>query len=290
MQRLFILGNPRSGTSLLRLMVNAHSEITSPPESGFLHWWRIKYNSWSAKESEDLSRVDEFIVDLKSSKKIETWSLNFDLVKKVILERCPADYGQLCECVYVAFAMQKGKIVKAIADKNNYYIHHLSDLLAVWSDAKFLHLVRDGRDVACSYIALQKIETDSPYKPKLPVSLDEIAREWQYNNKMIDVFLQQREPENRLTIRYEDVIVSSEKQLKRICEFMGLEFDKKMLEYYLENRDNQDEPLATLDWKKKTLERPDEKNMDKYKQILTTQEIEQFNQIANEMLTKYSYL
>ncbi|MGB0789818.1 MAG: sulfotransferase, partial [Marinirhabdus sp.] len=72
--RVFILGNPRSGTSLLRLMLNQHSSIVAPPESGFSLWWLHKYGNW-CKADNAPQKINGFIDDVLSSRKIETWHL-----------------------------------------------------------------------------------------------------------------------------------------------------------------------------------------------------------------------
>jgi hypothetical protein len=45
-KQVFIIGNPRSGTSLLRIMLNSHSSMVVPPECGFIQWWYQKYKDW----------------------------------------------------------------------------------------------------------------------------------------------------------------------------------------------------------------------------------------------------
>ncbi|MFZ1798494.1 MAG: sulfotransferase, partial [Chitinophagaceae bacterium] len=92
---IFVLGNPRSGTTLLRLMLNAHADICIPPECGFIQWWFQKYQSWSTQNNNH-EDVAAFISDLQTSKKIETWKLDDLLLAKIILENKPVDYAGLC--------------------------------------------------------------------------------------------------------------------------------------------------------------------------------------------------
>ena len=56
----FILGNPRSGTTLLRLMLNSHPKLGVPPECGMIQWWNEKYKN---KNLQDV--YDTFINDIK---------------------------------------------------------------------------------------------------------------------------------------------------------------------------------------------------------------------------------
>jgi hypothetical protein len=288
MEKVFILGNPRSGTSLFRLMLNAHPQIISPPECGFLHWWFSKYKDWCSNDNTS-DRVLEFLADVKSSKKIEDWNLDFDNLKQKIKTHNPKNYAELVELVYLLFAEQKGKVPSIVADKNNYYINHLNDLKEIWPDAKYILVVRDGRDVACSYLNMEKLLTNSPYKPKLSTDIKTIAKEWLANNQNILNFSESLHENQFMAIRYEDFVTESELYLTKVCNFLGLNFESNMLDYFIKNAKQQDEPTSTLDWKKKTLEKPDENNIGKYKIELQKESVEEFNTIAKEILQKFNY-
>lgn len=286
MVRVFILGNPRSGTSLLRIMLNSHPLIASPPECGFLHWWYPKYENWTRKDSIDLIKINAFVDDVLSSKKMETWHLNKELLTSKILSEQPLDYSSLSELVYATWAlMNSHKNPQVIVDKNNYYIHHLKDLVKIWPDARFIHLIRDGRDVACSYLAMESLKTDSPYKPKLPSNISDIAIEWLTNNENIFQFLNHLEEGTTHIIRYEELVTRTESMLNSICEFLEVPMSLEMLNYYNHN----DEPRSTSDWKKKTFEEPDIRNIGKYKELLSSEQIIQFNEIALIALKEFGY-
>lgn len=288
MKKIFILGNPRSGTSLFRLMLNTHSQIVAPPECGFMQWWFTKYKEVDFG-SKNEAAIDEFINDFKTSKKIETWELNYQQLKADILKKKPRDYGKLCELVYLNFAKKKNKKPKVIIDKNNYYLHHLYELQTIWPDAKFILLVRDGRDVMCSYKALKNIATNSPYKPNLPFMLEEIAEEWTTNNNIVINFFKTLMNSQHTTLRYEDLIQNTDLVLTKACKYLGLKFEPSMLNYYKFNRKEKEEPIATIDWKKKTLEKPDKANIGKYKHLLKKEEVNHFNKIAHSVLDQFNY-
>lgn len=286
MKKVFILGNPRSGTSLLRLMLNVHSNIISPPESGFLHWWFGKYKNWSWNEiSKD--QLDNFIQDLSSSKKIETWNLNYSQLKEYLIINKPESYSKLGELIYLFYANSLKKYPKIIVDKNNYYINHLDDLKKIWGDAYFIFLIRDGRDVACSYIDIKNIETTSPYKPILTDKIEKIAMEWSSNNENILQFLSKMSNNRYLIVKFEEVILHTEYKLNEVCNFLDVDFEYNMLNYY--KLENHNEPDLTIDWKKKTLIPPDIKSIGRYKINLNTDDIRKFNVIARDTILKFNY-
>ena len=288
MEKVFIIGNPRSGTSLFRLMLNAHPKVISPPECGFLHWWSAKYKDWNSL-SNTSNQIDIFINDLKSSKKITNWYLDFEKLKQRIIDIKPQDYATLGEIVYLLFAEQKGKNPILIADKNNYYINHLNDLNEIWPTAKYILVVRDGRDVACSYINIEKLVTDSPYKPILSTDISTIAREWIANNKKCIDFINSLNSNRSFIVRYEDIVSNPKLFLTKVCDFLDVDFDKEMLTYYIKNIELHDEPISTLDWKLKTLESPDENNIGKHKKELSEENYNEFNAIASSLLRKFNY-
>ena len=288
MDKVFILGNPRSGTSLFRLMLNSHSMINATPECGFLHWWYKKYADWD-RSCVTSNRLDEYISDLESSKRIEDWKMDYAQLKEKIVQENPDNYAKLGEIVYVFYGEQKGKKAKVIADKNNYYINHFNDLNEIWPDAKYILVIRDGRDVACSYLNIETLVTNSPYKPKLSTDIKTIAKEWLTNNQNVLSFLESLNNNQFMVIRYEDFVTNSELYLTKVCNFLGLNFESNMLNYYIKNAKEQDEPLSSLDWKKKTLEKPDKDNIGKYKMELEKQSIEEFNTTATDLLQKFNY-
>ena len=91
----FILGNPRSGTSMFRLMLNAHSKITVPPESGFALWFVDKYSNIEFNQEIYL----QFINDLFIAKKFETWELDSEKVLQLINKEKPSSYQSIIELV-----------------------------------------------------------------------------------------------------------------------------------------------------------------------------------------------
>jgi hypothetical protein len=285
---VFIIGSPRSGTTLLRLMLTSHPFIVVPPECGFIIWWLEKYRDWNAAAA-DSERAVDFVADLARSKKIETWDLDFDALLTQCRRARPANYSALVSLVNEAYARRRKPGFHRWGDKNNFHVRHVETLHSLFPKAQFLHLVRDGRDVACSYQQLGRAEIKSLYAPKLPTDIVEIAAEWKGNVEAVGNAFSTIPPAQRLEIRYEDIVTQSESILREVCEFLDESYSPQMLDYHVLNRRDGLEPSEFLRWKPKTLDAPDAAALGKFRTELSAAEIKSFEEIAGGLLRKYRY-
>ncbi len=286
---IFIIGNPRSGTTLFRLMLTSHPAIVIPPECGFAIWWQKKYHDWTA-DCAASARAGEFIADLFSSKKIETWNLESKNLLAQIQAVRPNDYSALVSLVYEFYAASHKPGFQRWGDKNNFHIRHIPDLHALFPQAQFLHITRDGRDVACSYRQLGEAKITSAYAPKLARDITVIAEEWKSNLEAVDAAFQSLPVAQKMEIRYEDLVQQTEKTLRAVCAFLGEPYDSQMLNYHQLNREHALEPAEFLQWKAKTLEAPDASALGKFRTQLTAEEISAFENVAADQLRKHLYL
>lgn len=288
-QPFFILGNPRSGTSLIRVVLNNHKNIVVPPECGFMQWLYDEYKNWSIENGSHDS-VKNFTKALVKTKKFETWNLDEHEITNYLLKAKPSNYSELCESVYRFYGKKLKSEVQSWGDKNNYYIHHLRLLNKIFPNAKYIHLIRDGRDVASSYIDLTKISVEKKYKPSLPSNIKEIAEEWEENNNKISAFLNEV-PENRkICIKFEKFVINPSIVLKKLCLFLNINYDACALNYYKEENRLFGEPAELMEWKKKTLQKPSKDVIGRYKSCLSKREVELFEEKAKKSLIKYDYL
>ena len=124
-----------------------------------------------------------------------------------------------------AYAKEHGK--SRWADKTPDHAEHIPLLAAMFPDALFVHLLRDGRDVALSVIELSKEHTGPRHPPQSPASA---AFFW--GRRMRRVASASRELADRLAmVRYEDLVKDPEPELRRLCAFLDLSFEAGMLEH-----------------------------------------------------------
>jgi hypothetical protein len=85
------------------------------------------------------------------------------------------------------------------------------------------------------------------------------------------------------------LVLYPSKTLNEICDFFKISFSDRMMEYYQLQDTKMQEPKVTLDWKKKTKEKPDTERVNRYKNALTKEEILTFNSKASSHLENYGY-
>lgn len=286
---VFVLGNPRSGTSLLRLMLTSHSEVVIPPEAGFMCWLHAKYAPFSKYDWRDTSKLALFCADVAGSKKFDTWNLaTRDVVASLASSR-PETYAEACECVYKAFVQKTKPSATRWGDKNNFHCGRVHVLRSLFPKAQFLHIVRDPRDVACSYRDVMNLASQSPYRPNLPVNFEQIAQQWIENVSSVRMTCGHMPAWQRCVIRYEDLVNSSGETLSGICRWLGLEFEAEMLRFNEKNKAECLEPETTLDWKRRTLDPPTASRVGRYVRDLTIEERVGIEAVAGAEMERFGY-
>jgi hypothetical protein len=205
----FIVGSARSGTTLLRMMLNAHREVTVPPESRFV------VELYQGDEVE----VDDFLERLQDHKRFQAWDLPIASVKNELEGRERVPYREATEAVYRAFARARSKPL--YGDKTPRYIEYIPFLNRLWPEARFVHMVRDGREVALSY-------ADVPFGPKT------VAKAAQLWSERVELGIRSGRSlaEGRyLEVRYERILEDPEGQARELCEFLGITFDGAMMDF-----------------------------------------------------------
>lgn len=282
---LFILGNPRSGTSLLRLMLHRHSQLCIPPESHFFLWLEEAYCNFENFELKD------YLKALYNSTKFETWELNKEELFSFLSRFTIDNYATLTCLVYKFYAISHNKEDSLFwGDKNSLWVEKLSKVKKHFPEAFYIHIIRDGRDVACSYKSLSRKKISTPYAPKLPDEIVKIATNWHHNVANVETFfLNQISRTNRITVHYEQLLRQPKKVLSQILNMLQLSFEPQQLKYF-ENPRHEIEPDEFFAWKEKLLVPPDLNNIGKFEKELTAQELEAFNRVASDSLKMFGYL
>lgn len=205
----FIVGSARSGTTFLRLTMNAHPLVAVPPESRFIT---------ELHDLGDIVDIETFIDRLSRHKRFETWELPIERVQERLAGRTNVPYADAISATYEAYALMHGK--QRWGDKTPRYVENIPELAALFPTARFIHLIRDGRDVTLSY-------ADVPFGPK---SVAKAAELWA--NRVARGIRDGRQLERGryIEIMHSDLIEDNEGEIKDICSFLELSYDPIMLD------------------------------------------------------------
>lgn len=254
---IFILANPRAGSSAFRLILNSTSTSVFPPECGFIQWLYPTYKEWS------VDSISQFTEDVINSKKMEGWNLNYELLLKFIEKNKPNSYGEACALVYKFYGMNQNKEVDIWGDKNNYYIHHLDTISEIYPNAKYIWLRRNPMDICASYLKINDLPNDIQYKPNVSNNIDEIFNEIIKNSETIIHFLDNINTDNKIIINFEDVLLQDTQKLNELSKFTSIDIDSAISNF---NKNKYfDEPEITMAWKSKTKTELDSSYVNSYK-------------------------
>ena len=202
---LFMIGAPRSGTTWLQAMLGAHPAICTTAELMLFNHYTVHWaDAWN--EQVRLHR-DGSLVGLPT-----LWSEEeFYGFLKEFLDR-----------VYSRVFEQKPEAT-IFLDKHPGYAQHIEHIDRLIPNAKFLHIIRDGRDVASSMMAASK----GWARIWAPESVEKAAASWKTHTLAAR---QAKRYEGRyLEIRYEDLLASGEQVMQEVYNFLGLPMSKEQI-------------------------------------------------------------
>lgn len=228
---IFVVGSPRSGTTLLQMLLNAHSRIGM---MGELHFFdeilqlRRDIPTLAAKDS-----INSFFQQLGKA-----YCLRFIpglegllvLVRDRMLVAINPSYE-----IFYRFVMEEfGKREQAarVGEKTPSNIRYLEDLLRIFPHARIIHIVRDPRATIASII-------------KAPFGANDVvvnSVKWKIDYDYSQQF-KRKHPQSLLEIRYETLVTHPQQQLEQVCQFIGEQYEGKMLEFYKQSSEYlQNEP------------------------------------------------
>ena len=202
----FILGCPRSGTTLLQILIDSHPDIAIPPESFIFDRFGPILDTYG--DLSDPQRLRELAVDALADERIRDWSLAATPAELLARVREPGAAG-LFDALFMLYAEQHGK--KRWGDKTPQHALRIPELLSVFPQARIVHLVRDGRDVAESTarIAIG------------PCSILAIARRWNRYMTAVEAAAAGLPRLQFLEVRFEDLVRDPAGLRGRIMAFIG---------------------------------------------------------------------
>ncbi len=271
----FIVGCERSGTTLLQTLLDAHPNIAIPPESHIFHRFAQVFDSY--KDLQRTDNLERFVTLLLEDHWIQRWDLNIS-----VQDFCAGlKTRTITGCIDHLFHCYLQKVNKCRwAEKTPLHVMYLPRILEFFPQAKFIHLIRDGRDMAES---MRRMWFG-------PTSIYGIAQRWRTRVGAFYDFKSQMHPNQYLELRYEDLVSEPDKYLAILCEFLEeppIQIGDHVPDTHLKDFYANHNKAGT--YHKSLLNQISTKKIGIYRTVLTAREIEIFEYVAQSLLRVYGY-
>jgi hypothetical protein len=214
-----IVGCGRSGTTLLRNILHTHSKLAVAHEAHFLAPMARDRAKYTVAGSFD---IGSFLTDLLADPNFRRQGLDEAVLRQTLESAAPEDFSAAVRVVYGSYARAHGD-KPYYGDKTPGYVKHIPLLAKLFPEASFIHIIRDGRDVALAYI-----ERDE-WGPR---TVAEAALYWDARVREGRTAGEQLGSGRYHEIKYEDLVEHPEEVLRQICRFLGLDFEPSMLSFH----------------------------------------------------------
>lgn len=270
---IFVCGCPRSGTTLLQLMLHAHPRIAIPPETRFvLEAYRVRRDFGDLRDPERRRALARWIVDRPESR---FGDLNLDpaeLLDEIVA--APATLGTAMGVVFRAYARRFGK--PRWGDKRPAYVTNLAILTRLFPSAQIVHIVRDGRDCVAS---LSRMPWHHDGVPRAVSAWAQAADHGRWAARALG-------PSAYHEVRYEDLVRDPERELRRLCAYLSEEYAPAMCH-----------PASVAElavpgrktWHGRTRQRVTAERVGRWRRDLTATEVSLCEAVLGERLREHGY-
>lgn len=258
----FIVASARSGTTFLRLALNAHPQVAVPPESRFI----------TELYSDEEVDADTFVDALEGHDRFQLWELPVDAVRARLSPAGPVPYAQAVAAAFDAYAEHHG--AARWGDKTPRYVEHISFIAQLFPDARFIHVIRDGRNVALSYSHVN-------FGPRTVAGVAEL---WARRVRAGITAGRGLERGRYLEIRNEDLAEDPAGELQDICGFLDLGFDPLMLD-----KAEQRKGVITKETHNYSPESAGRPRMSSWQEDMRPADVEVFEAVAGPLLSELGY-
>ncbi len=285
----FIFGRPRSGTTLLTTLFNAHPNVRIAPEFPvmlFLYQRYRRVKKWD--EATIRSFVDHvFYFSKYNLRRVETMKLDKE---KIIVELLKyKEVGSvrlfLKSINYYAYSVFSKEETLWIGDKNPVYSISANRFRKIFPEAKFICIIRDYRD---NFISIKKLAEKEVAVEAPQLSL-QVGR-WRYFTSLF-LRLKRRFPDRFYVLRYEDLVTEQEATVRSLCDFLGIAYDPSVFRFH-EKKEETVNTFGAFIYEKfhENLMKPiSTTRMNTWQNVLTAEEVRMADQIAGKYADKLGY-
>jgi hypothetical protein len=213
---VIVLGVGRSGTTLLRVMLDRNSTLAIPYETFFVPQLAHRHGH--------RPKLDAFVDDLARLRTLYDWGITAGDVRPRL--RQGMNVGEAIAAIFETYAERQGKA--RWGDKTPLYMQQLPLLERLFPDALWIHLVRDGRDAALSFLELPEGFAGKTWAR--PDTVAQFAARWR-TEILAARKLGRHAGDRYLELRYEDLVAEPERELHVVCEHASLPWEPGMLDH-----------------------------------------------------------
>jgi hypothetical protein len=270
----FIVGTERSGSNLLRLMLNEHPSLAIPHPPHILK----ELGPLEARYGDlrDDARFRRLVDDAARLVELHFFPWDVALDRAAAFREAPGrDVYGVKAAFYDQYRRAKGKARWGC--KSTFVIHYVENVRRHHPEAQFIHLVRDGRDVAVS----AKKSVFNHFHPHY------VGKLWAEQQRLAVRWAATLPRERWLTVKYEDLVEDPARTLRGVCGFLKEDYSDALLRYH-ESGEAKELAGQSRSWK--NVDRPVLKTgRAKYKTELTAAEVRAFERQAAPELRHFGY-
>lgn len=209
MQRIFLVGCPRSGTTIFQSLLAAHPEIVSFPETKI-----FQYALWDKFTEELPERLSQFFRNEINRP---------ELFQGFSVYRSALENIQWFLCVLDGLALEESKGIWV--EKTPEHIFFIPEIKSFLPYAKFIHIKRNGLDTIASMYEATRMPLNELWGGEW--SLEYCIKRWRACNLITKIY--ENNPQH-LVVKYEDLLADKVAVLRACCEFIGVEYNDIMLD------------------------------------------------------------
>jgi len=214
---IFVVGCPRSGTTLLQLMLHAHPRIAIPPETRFLMAaYDARHDFGDLARPENRLALARWIVERKKTRFADLGLDGQQVIDEIVAG--PPTLGSALGIILRAYAERFDK--PRWGDKRPGYFQRIPALLRMFPDAQIVQLIRDGRDCVASLKEMDWYKLDVYHA----------LSTWMESIEAGKRAAKSLGPDTYYRVYYERLIADPKAEISALCEFLGEDFDPAMCE------------------------------------------------------------
>jgi hypothetical protein len=259
MDQFFIVGCPRSGTTMVQQALNRHSQIVIPPETKFF------FSFFGHPRKAQLRHIERLNADLKINLPKPAKAIRSEMEGRAFYEEMARQYLE---------RVQKPNVV-LFGEKTPEHTGHLPRIRQLFPNAKILVLYRDGRDVAASLSRM----------PWMSSNLYVNFLVWLYYHWVVQNE-KQKSHAHLYFARYEDIVAEPEKRLGAILQFLELPYEPAVAEGW-GNREGI--PEREYAWKSRAMRKISADRVGVFRQELSGEQIAILERLGRDVLLSLGY-